>query len=108
MAKFLIRFAGEPKAEGCGLTVDSHRTNNDFDVVQYLWAAPLESLSDSKIDDITGGIINAAKRSGFTPGEVSPYVTNLPNESAVLDSCPFQPGMCTGQHLVVSGSGKAT
>jgi hypothetical protein len=106
MGNFFSRFSGEPLAQGCGLTIDSHTTDQKFDVVQYLWAAPLVTLGDARIDDITDGVTSAAKRAGFSPTDVSPYITNLPNESAVLDTCPFQPEMCLGEHLVISGAGK--
>lgn len=106
MANFYSRFVTESISRGCGFTIDSHKTGQDFDVVQYLWASPLQSLSDERIDVVIEEITDAAKRAGFAEADVAPYVTSLPNESAVLDSCPFQPQMCLGQHLVVSGSGK--
>lgn len=108
MSEFVSRFAQANKAGGCGVTVDAHVTAEDFDVVQYLWAAPLTSLEATSIDDVTNHVLRAAEKSGFVAADVSPYVAHLPNESAVLDSCPFQPQMCSGKHLVISGSGKAS
>jgi len=108
MSDFLYSFAKAAKPEGCGVTVDAHVTEQNFDVVQYLWAAPLTSLENSSIDAVTSDVLKAAESSGFVPGDVSPYRTHLPNESSVLDNCPFQPEVCVGQHLVISGSGKAS
>lgn len=108
MSDFVSRFAQAAKQEGCGITVDAHKTSLEFDVVQYLWAAPLAALNNSSIDSVTQAVLKAAKTAGFTPEDVTPYATHLPNESAVLDACPFQPEMCGGQHLIISGSGKAS
>ena len=108
MSDFVSRFAQSIELGGCGITVDAHKTPHNFDIVQYLWASPLAALENSSVNDVTNSVISAASSSGFVPGDVSPYASHLPNESAVLDVCPFQPEMCVGQHLIISGSGKAS
>jgi hypothetical protein len=88
--------------QGCGLTIDAHRTKEDIDVIQFLWAAPLDSCDPVEVQS---NVSNAAQESGFIPETNISHSTHLPNETAVLDNCPFQPDACEGKHLVISGSG---
>lgn len=108
MSDFLSRFGQALVNLGCGITVDAHKTQNSFDVVQYLWAAPLDSLDNQNVDSVISQVLSAARSAGFEAADVTPHVTHLPNETAVLENCPFQPGMCSGEHLVITGSGKAS
>lgn len=105
MKNFISTFADALNGEQCGLTIDIHR-GNKTEVVQYLWATPSSLLSRQQISELTEHVNSAADLAGFVPGETEPYKTTLPNEVAVLDSCPFQPEACAGKHLVISGSGK--
>lgn len=107
MSDFVSRFTKINPVSGCGVTVDAHATEENFDVIQYLWAAPISKLETISVEAAKEHVRAAAQDAGFVAEDVFPYQTHLPNESAVLDSCPFQPELCKGQHLVISGAGKA-
>ena len=88
----------------CGCTVDWHKGDENGRVVQWLWARPADDGVDvSQVSELVRRL-QAVTR--FVPGDASPFQTNLPNEVAVLERCPFQQTNCEGSHIVASGSGR--
>ena len=88
----------------CGCTVDWHQGDDEGRVVQWLWAKPTSNADEAS--DVATLVRRLEAVTKFVPGDASPFSTHLPNEVAILDSCPFQDTQCVGSHIVASGSGR--
>ena len=90
---------------GCGYTLDVHRGDTNGPIVQWLWGEPLDG--DEKLAlDRGHAVFDAVKAAGVSPGDTSPYEAHLTDAVMVMDECPFQPAVCSGRHVVVSGRGR--
>lgn len=96
-------------SHACGITLDWQKLTNGVEVCQWLWSRPvadeLEKLPESQLIEIGNAVQEIAKQHHLQPVEPLEVGLNLPNEVAVLDSCPFKAESCLGNHIVASGSG---
>lgn len=104
MDEFVTALIDTLPAGNCGCTVDWHKGDTDGRVVQWLWAKPAQSSQE--LTEVSRLVTRLEAVTRFTPGNTAPFSTNLPNEVAVLEDCPFQRENCSGTHVVASGSGR--
>ena len=104
MDEFVAALINTLPEGNCGCTVDWHKGDDNGRVVQWLWAKPSEQPDD--LAQLTELVTRLQARTRFIPGDAAPFSTALPNEVAVLESCPFQQNTCSGPHVVASGSGR--
>lgn len=103
MREFVTALVSALPADACGCTIDWHRGNTEGRVVQWLWAKPAGEVS---VESVNAGVEALTRITGFKLGPTDGFQVTLPNSVEVLDSCPFQPHICEGSHVVASGSGR--
>jgi len=65
-------------------------------------------MSETQLIEIGSTVPNIAQQQHLLPVDPQEVGLNLPNEVAVLESCPFNAENCFGKHIVASGSGIIT
>lgn len=96
-------------SNACGMTLDWQKLVDGTQLCQWLWGRPvspeISNLPDTELLQLAADVLQAARSQGLQPVEPQTVGLNLPNETAIFDSCPFQSVECSGKHIVASGAG---
>lgn len=96
-------------SEACGMTIDWQRLPNGTQLCQWLWGRPvsaeISNLPHSVLLDLAAEVVRTAHSHSLQEVDPQAVGLNLPNDTAVMESCPFRPGECSGKHVVASGAG---
>ena len=110
MSFSFTEFHSSISQEACGLTLDWQRTSSGEELCQWLWGRPITKnllgKSQEELLAIGAEVSKSAVSANLLPVDPHEVGMNLPNETAVIDNCPFRPESCPGDHVVVSGTGR--
>ena len=91
------------------MTIDWQRLPDGTQLCQWLWGRPvtaeIEQLPHSGLLKLAEEVVQTAHALNIRQVDPLSVGLNLPNEMAVLDTCPFRPDDCVGKHVVASGAG---
>ena len=87
----------------CGFTLDVFTSPSATKIVQWVWAAPDSSSARKNLLRV----LKTEDELGLSSTDGSDFEVGLTKSMDKVSECPFQPGVCKGEHLLASGSGLA-